>query len=181
MRKLLARKALNVMSVRYDYDVSYMAHMLEVSPSAFFKFTALTKLAQHREAAPEEAMFAAKLVGALAEDCGPCVQLVVNMAKEAGMSDNQIEAVLTRDTVEMSADTVLGFQFADAVVQHSSQADAVRQAVRDRWGDAGVLDLTLALQIGRVFPMVKTGLGYAKSCHRVVVSTDPIDVVKIAA
>ena len=55
------------------------------------------KAAAHREAVPIDASFAAKIVGALAEDCGPCTQLVVDMALEAGMAKDQIEAVLRRD------------------------------------------------------------------------------------
>ena len=46
MRKFLARRALKAFGARYDYDVSYMHHMLDVLPSAFFDFAALTKLAE---------------------------------------------------------------------------------------------------------------------------------------
>ena len=52
MRKMIARRALAAFGKRYDYDVGYMEHMLTVSPAAFFKFGGLTKVAQHREAAP---------------------------------------------------------------------------------------------------------------------------------
>ncbi len=65
-RRYFARRALKAFGARYDYDVSYLSHMLDVSPGAFFKFAGLNKLAQHREAAPKEAVYAAKLVGALA-------------------------------------------------------------------------------------------------------------------
>jgi hypothetical protein len=44
-----------------------------------------------------------------------------------------------------------------------------------------VIDLTLALQMGRMFPMVKAGLGYAKECRRVTVDGHHVDVVKQAA
>ena len=43
MRRFIARRALKAFSARYDYDVSYMNHMLNVSPAAFFKFAGLTK------------------------------------------------------------------------------------------------------------------------------------------
>ena len=48
-------------------------------------------------------------------------------------------------------------------------------------GRKGVVDLTLALQLGRMFPMVKAGLGYAKECRRVTVDGQNVDVVKQAA
>ena len=60
-------------------------------------------------------------------------------------------------------------------------ADCFRDAVRAQWGQKGVIDLTLALQLGRMFPMVKAGLGYAKECRRVTVEGHNVDVVKQAA
>ena len=62
------------------------------------------KASAHREVVPVEASFAAKITGALAEDCGPCTQLVVDMALEAGMAKDQIEAVLRRDPRAMNDD-----------------------------------------------------------------------------
>lgn len=181
MLKYFAERSLNEFSQRYDYDVSYMRHMLDVSPAAFFKFSKLMALAQHHEKAPRDAMYAAKIVGAVAEDCGPCVQLVVTMARKARMDAAQIEAVLKRDLQAMSADTALGFTFADAVLRGLPSADEVRESARAQWGDEGVIDLTLALQIGRVFPMVKTALGFGKACQKVTIDDGPVDVVKSAA
>ena len=56
-----------------------------------------------------------------------------------------------------------------------------RDAVKAQWGEKGVIDLTMGLQLGRMFPMVKAGLGYAKECRRVTVSGHNVDVVKQAA
>jgi hypothetical protein len=182
MRSWIARRTLRAFAKRYGYDVSYLLMMLNCSPAAFFKFALVMKAAAHREAVPIDASFAAKLVGALAEDCGPCTQLVVDMALEAGMPRDQIEAVLRRDPRAMNEATTLGFRFADAVVRRAVEAeDEFRDAVRAQWGQKGVIDLTLALQMGRMFPMVKAGLGYAKECRRVAVGGNNVDVVKQAA
>jgi len=181
MRSWIARRSLRAFARRYGYDVSYLQMMLDQSPVAFFKFAPVMKAAAHREAVPIDASFAAKIVGALAEDCGPCTQLVVDMALEAGMAKDQIEAVLRRDVRVMNDAATLGFRFADAVVRRSADDDEFRDAVRTQWGQKGVIDLTLALQMGRMFPMVKAGLGYAKECRRVTVDGHNVDVVKQAA
>jgi hypothetical protein len=130
---------------------------------------------------PIDASFAAKLVGALAGDCGPCTQLCVDIALEAGMPNDQIEAVLRRDPQAMNSATVLGFRFADAVVRRSADDGEFRDAIRAQWEDKDVIDLTLALQMGRMFPMVKAGLGYAKECRRVCVDGRNVDVIRQAA
>lgn len=181
MRSWIARRTLRAFAGRYGYDVSYLEMLLNESPSAFFKFAPLMKASAHREVVPVEASFAAKITGGLAEDCGPCTQLVVDMALEAGMAKDQIEAVLRRDPRAMSDTTRLAFRFADSVVRRASEEDEFRDAVRAQWGQKGVIDLTLALQMGRMFPMIKAGLGYARECRRVTVDGHDVDVVKQAA
>ncbi|GAB4518481.1 MAG: hypothetical protein Kow00133_03600 [Amphiplicatus sp.] len=181
MLSLIGKHALKSFAARYDYDASYMEHMLAVSPSAFAKFARLAALSKHRQAAPVEAAFAAKLVGAMTEDCGPCVQLVVRMAEEAGMASDQIEATLKRDTLAMSADVALAFRFADALARRHPSLDEARAAVRAAWGDAGVIDLTVGMQAGRLYPMIKLGLGFARTCQRVSIGGRAVDVAKEAA
>lgn len=181
MLKAIARNRLRAFRKRYRYDTSYMDALLDASPSAFFKFANLTKAAQHRESAPIDAYFAAKIAGARAEDCGPCTQLVVDMALEAGMECNQIESVLCRDFEAMNDNTVLGFRFAEAVINRAPNEDELRDAVRTAWGDKGVIDLTFSLQLGRMFPMVKAGLGFAKECRRVTVGDKAVEVAPLAA
>ena len=181
MRNWIARRTLRVFATRYGYDVSYLLMLLNESPSAFFKFAPLMKASAHREVVPVEASFAAKIAGALAEDCGPCTQLVVDMALEAGMAKGEIEAVLRRDPHAMSDTTRLAFRFADAVVRRTAEEDEFRDAVRAQWGPKGVIDLTMALQMGRMYPMIKAGLGFARECRRVTVDGHDVDVVKQAA
>lgn len=181
MRSWIARRTLRAFATRYGYDVGYLEMLLTESPSAFFKFAPLMKASAHREVAPVAASFAAKITGALAEDCGPCTQLVVDMALEAGMARDQIEAVLRHDPRAMNDTTRLAFRFADAVVRRAAEEDEFRDAVRAQWGQKGVIDLTLALQMGRMFPMIKAGLGFARECRRVTVDGHDVDVVKQAA
>lgn len=176
MFKWLGGLALDAFSKRYDYDASYMRAILDASPRAFMRLYDIAKAATHRQAAPVEAYFAAKLTGAMAEDCGPCTQLVVKMAREAKVADAQIEAVLKRDVAAMSADTALGFRFAEAIVARAGEDHEVREAVRARWGEKGLIDLAYALQVGRLFPMLKAALGYAKECRRVQVGARDVEV-----
>jgi hypothetical protein len=181
MRSWIARRMLRAFCERYGYDTSYLEMMLKEAPAAFFKFAPVMKASSHREVVPVEASFAAKLVGAMAEDCGPCTQLCVDMAREAGVPRPEIEAVLRRDPRAMSDTTCLAFRFADAVARRTGGDGEFRDAVRAQWGPKGVIDLTLALQIGRMYPMVKAGLGYARECRRVTVDGHAVDVVKQAA
>jgi alkylhydroperoxidase family enzyme len=181
MRSWIARRMLRNFSKRYGYDTGYIEMVLRESPAAFFKFAPLMKASRHREVVPPEASFTAGLIGAQAEDCGPCAQLVVDMALEAGVPKDQIEAVVRRDARAMSNSVVLAFRFADAIVRRSAEEDKHRDAIRAQWGEKGVIDLAFALQMGRMYPMMKAALGYAKECRRISVDGKQIDVVKQAA
>ncbi len=181
MLKFLARRMMDKFSRRYDYDVSYMRHMLDVSPAAVFKFNKIAAMAQHGERAPKEALFTARLCGVLEEDCGPCVQLGVTMGREAGVPASDIAAVLKGDKSAMSPSVKTAFEFCRAVLARNGDDDAAREAVRAQWGEAGVIDLTLAMQASRLYPMVKAGLGYAKTCQQVRVEGMTVAVVKNAA
>ncbi len=180
MRRLIARKLLRRFGRRYDYDTGYMESILQVSPRAFFKFAKIFGAAEHREVTPAETYYAVKLVAALAEDCGPCAQLAVDMALEAGVEAGQIEAVLSGDLGRMSRQTAAGFHFAHQATLLSPSAEKARQTVRDLWGEAGVIELALCFAFGRVFPAIKAGMGHAKECRQVDVSGRTVEVLKQA-
>ena len=181
MFKSLTKKMILKFGQRYGYDVGYMLHMLETTPDVMGPFNALSKLAGYGKPVPANAHMAASLLGVLHEDCGPCVQLTVDMAREAGVASDQIEAALTGDKAAMESDTALGYRFASAILARSSDEDAAREAVRSAYGDGAVIALTLATQVSRVFPMVKTGLGYGKVCGRVRVGEREVNPMKEAA
>jgi len=166
---------------RYGYDVGYMLFMLENTPSVMNSLNALSKLSGYRKKAPADCHMAARLQGVLNEDCGPCLQLTVDMAREAGMAPDQIEAVLTGNRAAMSDSTALGWRFAAAIINRSTDEFAAREAVRAAHGDAAVIELTLAAQASRLFPMIKTGLGAGKSCSRVTIGEQAIMIGKQAA
>jgi hypothetical protein len=180
MRKWLAHRMLHRFGKHYNYDIRYIEALVTDAPDAFFRFSKVYAIANYRKVVPREAAFTAKLVGALHEDCGPCSQLVVDMALEAGVPKAQIEAVLRHDVPAMSKATALGFRFAIAVANRTADEDDAREAVRTEWGNQGVIELTFAVQVSRVYPMVKAGLGFAKECRRVVVEGHTVDVKKAA-
>ena len=81
----------------------------------------------------------------------------------------------------MDEDVALAYRFAGAVLARSADADPLREQVRARWGDRGIVDLTFALQGSRLYPRVKEGLGFAKDCRQVTVDGEPVWVGRQAA
>ena len=151
----------------YDYDMSYAHEMLDISRSAFLRFSAVSKMASHNEGVPAAALFAAKIVATLAEDCGPCTQLVVKMAEEARVSAAVVRAVVEGDESHMGDEARIGWRFARAVLAHNAQADALRAEIRQRWGDKALVSFALAIAASRMFPTMKYALGHGKACQRI--------------
>lgn len=164
MMRWMVHRMLDRFARQWGYDVAYMRAMFDTSPAAFRKFGAVSRLSGHRETVPIAASHAARMVGVMTEDCGPCTQLCADMALAEGMAPDQISGVLLGDTSVMNADVALGFAFARALVERRAELADLREEVRRQWGDRGVIDLTFATQMTRIYPMVKAGMGFAKAC-----------------
>lgn len=177
----LIRRQIKGFERAYDYDMGYARDMLAVSPRALRRFSKIFSLSRHREDVPNTAWYAVKIATTLAEDCGPCTQLVVTMAERDGVNPAIIRAVLAGDEQAMGDEAALGFRFAQAVLRHAAEADALRNDIVARWGRKALVSLAIVIASSRVFPTVKYALGHGRACTRVTVSGADACVVKQAA
>lgn len=155
---------------QYRYDMHYVRDILRISPAAFWHYLRITEMARHNEDVPPSAWFAAKLAAVMAEDCGPCTQLVTDMALEAGIAEATVAAIVTGDVAAMDAETALGWRFARASLARDVEADALRDEIRWRWSERAVVSLAMAIVATRSFPALKYALGHGQTCMRVRVS-----------
>ncbi|HEX5775863.1 MAG TPA: hypothetical protein VFX95_04195 [Caulobacteraceae bacterium] len=159
---------------RYDYDASYMRELIDIDPAAFFAFSKVQGLSSYRKA-PPEALVAAGLVGTMAEDCGPCTQIVVKMAEEGGMPSAMLKAILVGDEAGMGPNAALAWRFARASLARDMEAaDPLRDEIVRRWGKKALASLSLALATARVYPTVKYAMGYGKTCSKIDVRGEAI-------
>lgn len=181
MLSWLMRRRIAAFERAYDYPMDYARDILEASPRALLTYGRILALARYRRDVPAAAAYAAKLVAAKAEDCGPCTQLCVTMAEREGVAPAQLRAVLAGDEKAMSEEVLLAYRFAAAVLAHDPRADALRDEVVARWGRHALVSLAFAIATVRVFPTVKYALGHAKACTRVIVGGSPVPVLRQAA
>ena len=78
-------------------------------------------------------------------------------------------AVVRRHPEGLPEDLGDVYHFADTVTQNAPQQDEYRERVRGHYGDEGLVEIALAVAMHRVFPTLKRGLGFAKSCSLVPV------------
>jgi hypothetical protein len=170
MLKWLIRSRLSAFERKFGYDTSYAREILDADTSAFFAFAKVQGMSSWRRDVPLDAYYAAKIVGTIAEDCGPCTQLMVTMALGDGVAPRTIAQILQSDDLTMNEETRLGARFARAVMQHDASADALREEILRRWGPRALVSLGFAIASSRIFPTLKYALGHGKTCERVFVA-----------
>ena len=145
--------------------MDYLRYAAEHDPSAVVKFGLLQPATTHRKTLPPEVYHAARIAATQAADCGTCVQIEVNAAREAGVSADAIRAVLAGEPLAPEADAVA---FARAVVA-GEDPGGLRQRLVERFGDRGLVELALAITTAQAYPTMKRALGFATACALVEV------------
>jgi len=164
MLRWFFRRKLDAEEKKLGESMDYLRHIVEVSPAAFLRFASIMPFANSRKSLPKEAWFSAHIVTLQHEDCGPCLQIAVNLARQQGVSTNLIQVVLDRRFGDLTDDIGDVCAFTKSVVEGSDD-ETLREKLRTRFGDLALIELSFAIASARIPPTVKRSLGYAKSCR----------------
>lgn len=149
-------------------DMDYAYHLRDVQPSRLWRFSFIKVVEGDRKYTPADVYHAAGMAAAMVEDCGPCVQIHVNLALKERVDADVLRALAARKFDRVPADVALGFKYGEAVSQ-GVMADEMRDQIRAKWGEKGLIELAFAIATARFYPALKRGMGYAHTCERVVI------------
>lgn len=169
MIRALLKSGIQRFASRYKYDTSYMSHIVDTSASAGVRLSMLPFYSQYR--GPKEAQnvwAGAMLASTLDGDCGPCVQLIVDMAVEAAVPAEEI-ALCLQGNAKAAGDVGLGFRFSQAAIADARELEELRKEIEARFGAAAVTAASFAASSGRIYPVLKRGLGFGQTCSRVII------------
>lgn len=161
------------MKTKYDYDVKYQQDILRNDLFGFFKFMGFQTMASHSTGVPTTVLYAARIRAILFEDCGPCAQLSINMALEAKVSPEIIDAIINLQLELLPSDVSLVVQFTEFVLSHNPEADELRDQIKSLWGEQGLITISFAISSYRVYPALKYAMGYGKACSQLQVADSP--------
>lgn len=148
--------------------LDYARYVSRISTSAAMRLARFTRIVQTEPARQlHEAVRIAGLAAAMADDCGSCVQIGVNLSRQAGIDRRTIAAVVDQRPEQLSAELQNVFHFTAAVIQNTLEQDDLRERIKQHYGERGLVEICLAVAFHRTFPTLKRGLGFAKSCSRV--------------
>jgi alkylhydroperoxidase family enzyme len=167
MLTYLIRWQIRGLERRLGEPLDYLRHMLTASLGAFRAFVRAARVAAYRKHLPVAPCHVARIVAVRHEDCGPCVQTAVNLAKADGVPADVLRAVLDRRVNDLPEPLRDVYRFAEAVVEVSGEEEPYRARLRQVFGEAALCELALAIATCRLFPTVKRALGYATSCSLV--------------
>jgi hypothetical protein len=174
MLKWVIHRRLRAFEREHGYDAAYMHEVLDTDVGAFLKFARATGVGGYRKDVPLEVYVAAQLTSSVLADCGPCTQLGVGLALEAGVPAATIAAVIRGDDAALPPEVALGARFARAILARDAAAEACREEVLRRWGPRAVLALALGVMAAQLYPTLKYALGHGKACTRVLVAGQPV-------
>jgi AhpD family alkylhydroperoxidase len=147
-------------------DMDYAYRLRDVAPGRLIRFSFIKTVEGPRKATPPSVYHAAGLAAAMVEDCGPCVQIHVNLALKDRVPPEVMAALVQGQLDRAPSDAALGFRFGDAVARGYA-CDDLRDAIAQKWGDTGVIELAFTIATARFYPAVKRGMGYAHACEKI--------------
>lgn len=152
----------------------FLRDLYVAAPGGFWRFALFIPMSRYRKRLPVEARAVASIAAVHAEDCGPCLQTVVNLASAAGVPASLLRAAVTRDLAAMDERIRTTFEFAEAIAARDVRSEELRPLIESWWGKAAIAELALAIASTRVFPTVKRVMGYGQACSRVTIGHETL-------
>jgi hypothetical protein len=174
MLKWFVKQQLEKFGRRWGYDTGYMQEIVdEAGVGAVMPMQGLSKLGTYRKV-PLNAYYGAALTSGKEADCGPCLQLGVSMAEDAGVKPQTIKAILERDYAHLSKETLLGVELALATIARDGSGEEARAEILKRWGRAGLVSLAYAILAAQAFPTFKYAIGHGHACVRLRIGGETV-------
>lgn len=169
MLKGIIERMIRKQEIATGESADFLRDMYGAAPAGFWRFALFVPMSRFRTALPLDAACAVRIAAVHAEDCGPCLQTVINLSLAAGASPEVLRAAVAGDLAAMDERTRTAFEFARAIAARDIHAEDLRPVIERWWGKAGITEIALAIASTRVFPTVKRAMGYAQACQRVVI------------
>lgn len=124
-------------------------------------FGLFNRAVERRGAVPEPLMHLAALKAATVADCLFCIDIGSEHARRSGLTDEQLLALHDPEpSGRFSADELLVIAYADGLTRAPATVDdAVASALRDRFGDRGLMELTYLVGWENLRARLNVGLG----------------------
>lgn len=170
MLKFVARYLVDRAEKRIGVDLDYAHQIAQTDFGLMARYGKIFGFLDPNKKVPALAYHAARIRGALAADCGTCVEAEVNLAKASGVKPEEIKALLLSDYAGLPQEIFAVARLADAIVQRREDDPDARAEVQKEFGTAGLIEICYAMNGAALLPGIKRGMGYATECNLSVLS-----------
>lgn len=161
--KRLALVMIDRAEARVGVPLTYVREIAEAGMGLLRRYNRIFGFLDPVKHLPAQAHAAARLRGALAADCGSCVEAEINLARRAGLTDATIDAVLRADPA-LPAPLPAVIRLSDAVVRDRTDDAEARAEVMHHYGQRGLIELSFAMNGAALLPGIKRAMGHATAC-----------------
>ncbi|MCK0120839.1 hypothetical protein MWU61_09825 [Loktanella sp. F6476L] len=165
MLKSIAGYLVNRAEKRIGVNLDYAHQIAQTDFALMSRYGKIFGFLDPNKNVPALAFHVARIRGAVAADCGTCVEAEVNLAKASGIPAKTISALLTKDYAEFPSEIAAVARLADAVVLNRVDDSEARTKVQTAYGNAGLIEISYAMNGAALLPGIKRAMGYATQCN----------------
>jgi AhpD family alkylhydroperoxidase len=144
--------------------LDYLREIAANAPASFRLLGRVSQLGQSMKPVDRHAAHLAGLAAAMHDDCGTCVQIHINLARQDGVSEDTLRRAVMGEAGTLPAPLAEAFRFGEAVAANDPELHELREKLEAQLGKRAVIELALAIAFARFYPVVKRALGHARSC-----------------
>jgi len=148
------------LGVSLDYLHEIAAH----APAAFRLLGSVSQLNRALDPADRYATHMAALGAAMHDDCGTCVQIHINLARQDGVPEDVLRRAVMGEAGTLPAPLAASFRFGEAVAANDPEMHELRDTLEAEFGKRAVIEMAIAIGFARFYPTIKRALGHARSC-----------------
>ena len=156
----LIRRAENRIGVKLDY----VHEIARTDFSLLLRYNKIFSFLDPNKNATKLAYHTARLRGAIAADCGTCVEVERNLAAQSGVAEEVIAAIIMKNYDQLPPEIAAVARLADAVVGQRIDDEAARNTVKSAFGESGFIEICYAMNGAALLPGIKRAMGYATAC-----------------
>ncbi|MEL6503860.1 MAG: hypothetical protein AAFO61_12850 [Pseudomonadota bacterium] len=164
MLKAIAAKLIARNEKRLGVPLDYVHTIARMNTGLLMRYGKIFGFLDPVKHVPAQAYHVARLRGALAADCGTCVQTEINLAEQAGLDGATVRQVLSGNYATLPEPVAQTARLADAVVGRREDDAEARAAIIAAYGEAGLIELSFAMNGAALLPGIKRAMGYATAC-----------------
>ncbi|MGB0660952.1 MAG: hypothetical protein ACPGNV_12340 [Mangrovicoccus sp.] len=145
-----------------DLDLDYVRHIAQTDEPLLQRYGRISDFLDPNTQVPPLAYHAARITAAFATDCSICLSAEINLARKAGIPQEQITQILNFDDEALPFEISAVIYLARAVIAENSDNPEARDYIRQIYGEAGLIELSYAMGGAAMLPTIRRVMGFGE-------------------